>query len=72
MTDTRKKVIESLKPKKKFNIFWMDEVNMAIEVKASSKEEAERMFIEGEIDFNKAEEGDTNFNEYSLEVEEVK
>jgi len=56
---------------KTFNVRWGEEVFKSIDVEAESKEEAERMFTDNEIDESEAHTDDVNFIEDSLEVEEV-
>lgn len=70
-TDNRKEVIEALKPKKKFDVSFGREVFYAVEVEASSKEEVEEMWVNGEIDWEDSDATDESYIENSLDIEEV-
>lgn len=63
--------IKKLKGIKRFNLSWVDEVEKSINIEAKDKDEAEKLFHNGEIDFDKAEFGIENLVEGSLMVEEI-
>lgn len=69
--NNKKKVINKLKGLNKYKLDWVDEVYKSIEVEATSMKEAKDLFFSGNLNFDKAEEGDINYADGSLVVEEV-
>lgn len=67
----KKELIKKLKGLKKFKLSWVEELEKTIEVEALDEKEANAMFFDGRIDWDKAEETDSNWNEHSLMIEEI-
>lgn len=69
--DLRVEICKSLEGKKKFNLYWTEETNCAYTgIEAHNEEEVRQKFFNGEINAD-VEEGDINFVEGSLEIEEA-
>jgi hypothetical protein len=69
--DLRVEIIKSLEGIKKFNIAWTDEINKSLTIEAKDAEEARKLFYEGDLDFDSADQGDINYVEGSLDIEEI-
>jgi hypothetical protein len=55
---------------KTYKLYWADTINKSITIKAHSKKEAKKLFHNGNIDFTMEQEGDINYLDDSLEIEE--
>ncbi len=49
--EIKQKIIKALEPKKKFSVSWGETLWYEKEIEAVDKEEVERMFYDGEIEF---------------------
>lgn len=70
-TEIKQKIIKALKPKKKFRIRWGETLWYEKEVEAVDKEDAERMFNDGEVEADGGDVYDSDFIQDSFEVEEI-
>lgn len=69
--DLRVEIVKSLEGKRKFNLYWTETTSCSTEVEAKDKDEAEEIFFKG-IDCDDVDYGDTDWDDNSLEIEEVK
>ena len=67
----KEKIIESLQDLKEFEVFCGEEVFYTKIFKARNKEELEKQFNDGLLDFGEEYIVDCNFIENSLEINEV-
>ena len=69
--ETKEKILEALGDEKEFEVSYWEEVQYCKKFKASSKEELEKQFNDGELEFDGKDIIDGNFMEDSLEIDEV-
>jgi len=70
-TKLKEKILKSLKPKRKFCVRWAENLWYEKEVEAVDREDAERMFKDGEIEADDGDVYDSDFLGDTFEVDEV-
>jgi len=68
--ETKEKILEEFKGLKEFEVSWGEEVFYSKTIKAKSEEEAEKMFLNGEIMPNNNDITDCDVLDNSLEISE--
>ncbi len=69
--EDKEKITDALEDLKEFDVSYVEEVTYSKTFKATSKEELEKKFIDGELEFGNEDICEGNYVDDSLEIEEL-